>query len=285
MSLTYNGHKVKVGTFSSMNSLMEFIRDTPPMAPDECSSDLILDYKDYNNEWMGVRSKAHLLDMAKYGSDNTKALEELKEVTCNPVCINKMRRGRKMWSDCGDDADVSRYFMGDWDCMSYKPLVPSPSKTIKVYASISVCGATGPEEMIRAGKVLVQKLCALSMEGYSIRLEAGFVTRYPRGDYGILSVLVKDEMDDFDPARIAYALMEPSFLRGLGIAYLSRTYKGYGGSCCATGNHTAKPVTKMALGEDYTVLSLSDIIEMGDEESMGEYIDECLSGGDEADAF
>lgn len=283
MSLTYNGRNVKVGTFPSMNSLLEFLQTTPLKDPEMGCSDVVLNYPKRNNQWMGVRSKEHLFNMAKYGSDNTKALEELKEVTTNPVCINKMRRGRKLWSDCGDDADVSRYFMGDWDCMSYKPLEPSPSKTIKVFASISVCGATDPEDMIRAGKVLVQKLCALSMEGYSIRLEAGLATQYPRGDYGILSILIKDEADDFDPARIAYALMEPSFLRGLGIAYLSRTFKGYGGSCGALHNSTAKPVAKLALGDDYTVISLADIIDCYTEKEMSKYIDECLSESESHD--
>ena len=285
MSLTYEGRKVKVGTFPSMNSLLEFLQETPLKDPDAGYSDVVTNYPKRHNTWMWVISKDHLFKMARYGSDNTKALEALKEVTTNPVCQSTLTRGPKIWDQSGDEADVSRYLSGDMNYMYYRPLMASPCKTIKVFASISVCGATQPEDMVRAGKVLVQKLCALSMEGYSIRLEAGLATQYPGGDYGILSVLIKDEADDFDPARIAYALMEPSFLRGLGIAYLSRTYKGYGGSCGALHNSTAKPVAKLALGDDYTVISLADIIDCCSEKEMSEYIDKCLSEEDEVHGF
>ncbi len=306
MSLTYKGEPVDVGVFPSVNSLMDYLRETKPLfTPSDWEPDVVEHYH-YTDSWYGCRSEKKFNDMTKYGTQNTKALEELKEATTNPVCINKMRRGRKLWSDCGDDADVSRYFMGEWDCMSYKPLEPTPSQTIKVFVPASVLAHIDTEEMIRAGTVLVRKLCALSLEGYSIRLESGRVAQWARSfddpefpdrvhPYSILNVLIKGEEEDFDPARIAFALMEPIFSRGLAFSYAGRTRPAYGGDMATCEQEEAEELTKLALGDDYIVIPLFELCKAARhkygqeaEQAIEDYIDRCLTGtlgGDEDDVF
>ena len=134
-------------------------------------------------------------------------------------------------SPCGFMPIVPKVLAGDPNNMlAIKKQAYRSTKVINIIYSMSCSGSVPATEILNNSAKLVEVICQLEKNGYRVNLYAGDNARFKFKGQEIHTAFIsklKDSGKYLDPLKIAYPLVNPSFLRRHIFAYLERL-KGYG---------------------------------------------------------
>ena len=88
------------------------------------------------------------------------------------------------------------------------------TKVINIIYSMSCSGSVPATEILNNSAKLVEVICQLEKNGYRVNLYAGDNARFKKLDtHTAFIIKLKDSGKYLDPLKIAYPLVNPSFLR------------------------------------------------------------------------
>ena len=131
-------------------------------------------------------------------------------------------------SPCGFMPIVPKVLAGDpQNMLAIKKQRYKSTKVINIAYNTTVGWQTSAEEIIETAAKVANVIASLEKNGYRVNLYAFSCGKGKRDTVYSLLVKIKDSGKYFDTLRIAYPLVNPSFLRRHILAYLERI-KGYG---------------------------------------------------------
>lgn len=118
-------------------------------------------------------------------------------------------------SPCGFMPIVPKVFAGDPNNMlAIKKQAYRSTKVINIIYSMSCSGGVPAVEILNNSAKLVEVICQLEKNGYRVNLYAGDNARFNKLDtHTAFIIKLKDSGKYLDPLKIAYPLVNPSFLR------------------------------------------------------------------------
>ena len=118
-------------------------------------------------------------------------------------------------SPCGFMPIVPKVLAGDpQNMLAIKKQAYRSTKVINIIYSMSCSGSVPADEILNNSAKLVEVICQLEKNGYRVNLYAGDNARFMRlKSYTAVIIKLKDSGKYLDPLKIAYPLVNPSFLR------------------------------------------------------------------------
>ena len=235
----------------------------------------------YYTKFSSTENFTHAQNLLKLGdTDNMKKLSAAGLNVGTVKSIGSAPRVQRYNSVVGFCPNVARYLQGAPDNMiNVRRKIFKTSKVINVFFNISVCYKTNAKVIIQTNAAFVNALLALESKGYRVNLYAG-ESSCVKDEYFICAVKIKDSATFFDKKKIAYPLVNPSFLRRHMFRALETsgvTYKdwqnSYGYRTTKNDNKTIKTGLQKVGVKCDTIVSLTDIIGM----SSQEILDTCFA--------
>ena len=163
-----------------------------------------IDYMEANNLFMyGDKNNADKLN---------EALRKIKAQGKGNETRNKLYN-----SPCGFMPIVPKVLAGDPNNMlAIKKQAYRSTKVINIIYSMSCSGSVPATEILNNSAKLVEVICQLEKNGYRVNLYAGDNARFKFKGQEIHTAFIiklKDSGKYLDPLKIAYPLVNPSFLR------------------------------------------------------------------------
>ena len=131
-------------------------------------------------------------------------------------------------SPCGFMPIVPKVLAGDpQNMLAIKKQRYNSTKVLNIAYNTTIGYQTSAEEIIETAAKVANVIASLEKNGYRVNLYAFSCGKGKRDTVYSLLVKIKDSGKYLDTLRIAYPLINPSFLRRHILAYLERI-KGYG---------------------------------------------------------
>ena len=168
-----------------------------------------------NYQFTGTEDYKEANDLFLYGDKNNanklnEALRKIKAQGKGNETRNKLYN-----SPCGFMPIVPKVLAGDPNNMlAVKKESYRSTKVINIIYSMSCSCDVSADEILNNSAKLVEVICQLEKNGYRINLYTGDNARFKRLDtHTAFIVKLKDSGQYLDPLKIAYPLVNPSFLR------------------------------------------------------------------------
>ena len=190
-----------------------------------------------NYQFTGTEDYKEANDLFLYGDKNNanklnEALRKIKAQGKGNETRNKLYN-----SPCGFMPIVPKVLAGDPNNMlAVKKESYRSTKVINIIYSMSCSCDVSADEILNNSAKLVEVICQLEKNGYRINLYTGDNARFKRLDtHTAFIVKLKDSGQYLDPLKIAYPLVNPSFLRRHAFKWLETFTKfdacgNYGGA-------------------------------------------------------
>lgn len=169
--------------------------------------------KDY--QFTGTKDYQEANDLFLYGDKNNanklnEALRKIKAQGKGNETRNKLYN-----NPCGFMPIVPKVLAGDPNNMlAIKKESYRSTKVINIIYSMSCSGGVSADEILNNSAKLVEVICQLEKNGYRINLYTGDNARFKHlGTHTAFIIKLKDSGKYLDPLKIAYPLVNPSFLR------------------------------------------------------------------------
>ncbi len=265
----------------SYKSVTEFVNDlkNKPVNPIFSGSEESLSEDNYYKDFAGTESFAVAQDLLKYGdTDNMQKMSAAGLNVGSVKSIGSASRVQRYNNVVGFCPNVARYLQGAPDNMiNIRRKIFKTSKVINVFFNLSVPGKTPASEIINTNVAFVNALLALESKGYRVNLYAG-KSSFVRGQMFLCAVKIKDSATFFDKKKIAYPLVNPSFLRRhmfraletSGVTSKNWAY-GYGYATTKSDDEEVKDALKQVGVNCDTVVSLPDILGITSQDILDVY--------------
>ena len=219
--------KVIFNKFNSVEEFFFFFQVTPQTAKCKEFNASNTNDEDYT-EFSGTKSFDEAQNLLKYGdkvnADKiTAAIRKIKAQGKGNETRNKLYN-----SPCGFMPIVPKVLAGDPNNMlAIRKQKYNSTKVLNIAYNTMVSWSISTEEIIETAAKVANVIASLEKNGYRVNLYAFSCGIGKRNTAFSLLVKIKDSGKYLDTLRIAYPLINPSFLRRHILAYLERI-KGYG---------------------------------------------------------
>ena len=219
--------KVIFNKFNSVEEFSNWLQVTPQTAAGK-KFDYSNEISKSNTEFTGTESFEEAQNLLKYG-DKTNAekinatIRKIKAQGKGNATRNKLYN-----SPCGFMPIVPKVLAGDpQNMLAIKKQTYKSTKVINIAYNVAVDCTRTTEDLIETAAKVANVIASLEKNGYRVNLYAFSCGKGKRDTVYSLLVKIKDSGKYLDTLRIAYPLINPSFLRRHILAYLERI-KGYG---------------------------------------------------------
>lgn len=218
-----------------------------------------------HNSWYGFTDTDSLIQNCLSHSVDTRSINAIKTALKPKIQCN---RTKTFNSVIGYIPNVPLALMNVPTSMINRKKVEIKSKVINLYVNISCHGGYSPNDIVDAGKTLMDYIIGLEQNGYRIGLTAFWSTSNDYNEVSLVGLRIKDSSQPLDISRCAYPFMNPSFHRGICYAWYQRTGGfehdwGYGQPI--SNGSSQNECIKKALGtkDNGLVLCFEDILKSG----------------------
>ena len=205
--------------FDSVGAFRAYLEDTPISASYKrwgCASQ-----RAGRASWYGTESYQDADELMIYGDNDSAAKMAAAAV--------RLRGGsdgsRRAFVDsvAGFTPNVPNYLRGLPCSMIASSKVATKNKVINLVYNMSAHWQITTDELAEAGAKVLSAIVAAEKNGYRVNLYAAGVTKSRSGATNTgLFIKIKDSASYLTPAKIAYFLVNPSFLRRHNFAYIER---------------------------------------------------------------
>ena len=150
--------------------------------------------------------------MMRGDSELQKRIEEAGVAQTRIKVQNKSARRQTYSSVVGAIPNVPAYISGAPNSMIAQRLVKTKKKVITINYSMTVCGWTDKEEIIRASANIASAILLIEATGVRVNLYTSFCAESGKNLIG-LSLKIKSAALKLDTLRMSYPLAHSSFLR------------------------------------------------------------------------
>ena len=219
--------KVIFNKFNSVEEFSNWLQVTPQTAKGKEFDESNKTDEDYT-EFSGTKSFDEAQNLLKYGdkvnADKiTATIRKIKAQGKGNETRNKLYN-----SPCGFMPIVPKVLAGDpQNMLAIRKERYKSTKVLNIAYNTMVSWSIPTEEIIETAAKVANVIASLEKNGYRVNLYAFSCGIGKRNTAFSLLVKIKDSGKYFDTLRIAYPLVNPSFLRRHTFAYLERL-KGYG---------------------------------------------------------
>ena len=219
--------KVLFNKFNSVEELSSWINTTPQTKKGKEFS-VSTEVSWQRTAFTGTGSFEEAQNLLKYGdkvnADKiTAAIRKIKAQGKGNETRNKLYN-----SPCGFMPIVPKVLAGDpQNMLAIKKQRYNSTKVLNIAYNTTIGYQTSTEEIIETAAKVANVIASLEKNGYRVNLYAFSCGKGKRDTVYSLLVKIKDSGKYLDTLRIAYPLINPSFLRRHILAYLERI-KGYG---------------------------------------------------------
>ncbi len=219
--------KVIFNKFDSVEQFSTWLQVTPQTAKGK-EFDASNTISEYYTDFSGTESFEEAQHLLKYGdkvnADKiTATIRKIKAQGKGNETRNKLYN-----SPCGFMPIVPKVLAGDpQNMLAIKKQTYKSTKVINIAYNTMVSWSISTEEIIETAAKVANVIASLEKNGYRVNLYAFSCGVGKRNTAYSLLVKIKDSGKYLDTLRIAYPLVNPSFLRRHTFAYLERL-KGYG---------------------------------------------------------
>ena len=266
------------------NSVADFVNDlkNKPVNPIFTDRQESLSEESWYKDFAATDNFSVAQDLLKYG--DTANMQKMSAAGLNVGSVKST--GPAPWTQrynsvVGFCPNVPRYLQGAPANMINirRKVFKTSSKVVNVFFILSVPGYTPANDIVETNVAFVNALLALENKGYRVNLYAGKAS-FQSGQMFLCAVKIKDSATFFDKKKIAYPLINPSFLRrhmfrALEVSEVTSSRWAYGYGYAATGSdkEEVKDALKQTGVNCDTVVCLSDILGL----SSQNILDRCFS--------
>lgn len=167
-----------------------------------------------NGSWAGTDSYKEASDLALYGDKNSmlKVQDSCKRLKKDKARTEQRSQARIIRTVAGTRPCVPAAIMGRPNSMYRRMNISVKKPVVTVFYSMSASGGESTASIINTGANLAEAIQIAERSGVRVNLSAG-VTAATSKQHSALFVRIKDSSKDFDLLRMAYVLINPSFLR------------------------------------------------------------------------
>ena len=225
--------KVIFNKFNSVEEFSNWLQVTPQTSKGK-EFDASNEISKSNTEFTGTESFDVAQKLLKYGDkvNADKIAATIRKIKAQGK--GNETRNKLYNSPCGFMPIVPKVLAGDpQNMLAIKKQKYTSTKVLNIAYNVAVsCSITVTELTETAAKV-ANVIASLEKNGYRVNLYAYACGRDLKNNYYSLLVKIKDSGKYLDTLRIAYPLVNPSFLRRHLFAYLERVenyllWEGYG---------------------------------------------------------
>ena len=219
--------KVIFNKFNSVEEFSNWLQVTPQTAKGK-EFDASKTISEYYTDFSGTESFEEAQNLLKCGDKEnadkiTAAIRKIKAQGKGNETRNKLYN-----SPCGFMPIVPKVLAGDPNNMlAIKKQAYRSTKVLNIAYNTMIGWQISTEEIIETAAKVANVIASLEKNGYRVNLYAFSCGIGKRNTAFSLLVKIKDSGKYFDTLRIAYPLVNPSFLRRHIFAYIERL-KGYG---------------------------------------------------------
>ena len=185
-------------------------------------------------EWTGTRNFEEANRLFMYGDKVSadKLNDKLRKIKAQGK--GNETRNNLYNSPCGFLPIVPKVLAGDpQNMLAIRKETYKSTKVINIVYSMSCSGSTPADVILEASAKLVEVICQLEKNGYRINLYTGDNAKFNNAETAFI-IKIKDSGKYIDTLRLAYPLINPSFLRRHSFRWLERypnyNARGYYGS-------------------------------------------------------
>ena len=182
----------------------------------------------YNTEFTGTESFDVAQKLLKYGDkvNADKIAATIRKIKAQGK--GNETRNKLYNSPCGFMPIVPKVLAGDpQNMLAIRKERYNSTKVLNIAYNVTIDCEVEAEEIIETAAKVANVIASLEKNGYRVNLYAFSCGKGKRDTVYSLLVKIKDSGKYLDTLRIAYPLVNPSFLRRHILAYLERI-KGYG---------------------------------------------------------
>lgn len=237
-----------INRFDSVGAFVRFL-DSEPVAP--CWT-FQMSLRKGGADWSGTDSFDASMDLLKYGDH-----ESAKQLQAAAVRLRAADGSRRSFvpSVAGFSPNVPAYLRGLPLSMIAKGEKPANCKVVDLVYNMAAACVVDKDEIINAGAKMLTAIQAAEKSGYRVNLYAAAVANDKSSGNGRETsgafIKIKDSGTYLTLSKIAFFLVNPSFLRRIIFAYRERfTFRAhsfYGGGYGYSVNDREK-VTAAAVG-------------------------------------
>lgn len=209
-------------SFNSLQEMSNWIEKTPRTERGEASKASILETASFK-KFSGTKSFEEADNLMKYGDEENAKKIQLASVNVKAkMTPGESNRNRLYNSPCGFLPVVPRVLAGvPENMLAVRKEEYKDTKVLNVMYNTSAGYNVEASDIIDTAAKVASAIRTLEKKGYRINLYLGDVCRVDGVPVSI-SVKVKDSGQYFDALRVAYPLVNPSFLRRHVFAILER---------------------------------------------------------------
>ena len=219
--------KVIFNKFNSVEEFSNWLQVTPQTAKGK-ELDRSAAISESRTRFTGTKSFDEAQNLLKYGdkvnADKINAaIRKIKAQGKGNETRNKLYN-----SPCGFMPIVPKVLAGDpQNMLAIKKQRYNSTKVLNVVYNVSIDCEVEADEIIETAAKVANVIATLEKNGYRVNLYIYDCSKGARSTLSTLLIKIKDSGKYLDTLRIAYPLVNPSFLRRHIFAYLERL-KGYG---------------------------------------------------------
>ena len=222
--------KVIFNKFDSVEQFSTWLQSTPHTAKGK-EFDYSNEISESNTEFTGTESFDKAQHLLKYGdkvnAENINAtIRKIKAQGNGNETRNKLYN-----SPCGFMPIVPKVLAGDpQNMLSIRKEKYSNTKVLNIVYNVTIDWSIKADEIVETAAKVANVIATLEKNGYRVNLYVYDCGKGLRDTISTILVKIKDSGEYLDTLRIAYPLVNPSFVRRHMRAYLERL-EGYGLFC------------------------------------------------------
>ena len=219
--------KVIFNKFNSVEEFSNWLQVTPQTAKGK-EFNASNEISRSNTKFAGTESFEEAQNLLKYGDkvNADKIAATIRKIKAQGK--GNKTRNKLYNSPCGFMPIVPKVLAGDpQNMLAIKKQRYNSTKVLNIAYNTTIGYQTSTEEIIETAAKVANVIASLEKNGYRVNLYAFSCGKGKRDTVYSLLVKIKDSGKYLDTLRIAYPLINPSFLRRHILAYLERI-KGYG---------------------------------------------------------
>ena len=219
--------KVIFNKFNSVDEFSNWLQSTPQTAGGK-KFDYSNEISKSNTEFTGTESFEEAQNLLKCGDkvNADKIAATIRKIKAQGK--GNETRNKLYNSPCGFLPIVPKVLAGDpQNMLAIKKQTYKSTKVLNIAYNTMIGWQISTEEIIETAAKVANVIASLEKNGYRVNLYAFSCGLGKRNTAFSLLVKIKDSGKYFDTLRIAYPLVNPSFLRRHIFAYIERL-KGYG---------------------------------------------------------
>ncbi len=219
--------KVITNKFNSVEEFNNWLQVTPQTAAGK-KFDYSNEISRSNTKFSGTKSFEEAQNLLKCGDKENadKIAATIRKIKAQGK--GNATRNKLYNSPCGFMPIVPKVLAGDpQNMLAIKKQVYKSTKVLNIAYNTTIGYQTSAEEIIETAAKVANVIASLEKNGYRVNLYAFSCGAGQRNTVFSLLVKIKDSGKYLDTLRIAYPLVNPSFLRRHIFAYIERL-KGYG---------------------------------------------------------